>query len=246
MFTATMSSMDTGLTANAGNVTKNLYPAICKLFRQTAVEGAALLRFSRIMNLMLGLLVISIAIQFAIAGRAEGLFAIMLDLAAFLLTPIITTFFWAMLIRKAPEWSAVFSIFFGGLASFLFFYAQTNLDFTVSWQVRWWVIFLTVSTAFLSTTFFWKGAPQAYKDKVEAFFKQMHTPVDFKQEVGDNTDLSQFRIIGAFGALIGAAVFLLHFVPGNLAFWPQISFVGGSILALSVLFIWLGSRQSVG
>lgn len=246
MFTATMSSMDTGLTANAGNVTKNLYPAICRLFRQKAVEGAALLRLSRIMNFLLGLLVISIAIQFAIAGRAEGLFAIMLDMAAFLLTPIVTTFFCAMVVKRAPEWAAVFSVAWGGLASFLFFYGQTNLDIAVSWQVRWWVIFLITTGAFLSTTFFWKGAPQAYKDKVDAFFRQMNTPVDFKQEVGDATDYSQFRIIGGFGALIGTAVFLLHLVPGNLAYWPQITFVGGSILGLSVFFIWLGGRQAKG
>ena len=47
MFTATMSSMDTGLTANAASITKNLYPALCRLIGRTALQGTALLRLGR-------------------------------------------------------------------------------------------------------------------------------------------------------------------------------------------------------
>ena len=65
---------------------------------------------------------------------------------------------------------------------------------------------------FFLTIPFWKTSSAEHHAKVDRFFKNMHTPIDFEKEVGPANDLSQLNIMGAFAIIIGVfgAVAAVH------------------------------------
>lgn len=66
---------------------------------------------------------------------------------------------------------------------------------------------------FFATMPLWPKQSEAYKAQVGQFFKQMHTPVDFEKEIGEENDNSQLKIMGAFSIAVGGAICLLAFIP---------------------------------
>ena len=240
MFTATMSTMDTGLTANAGNITKNLYPVLMKAVGVKAREGKELLQLARYINLSLGLLTILIALQMSVAGSKSGLFGILLDLGALLGLPLTLPFFWGLLIRKAPEWSALSSIAMAAAMSLVLFFDDTLLGMDISWQMKWILVFTCGSVGFLVSLPFWNRAPQAYREKVDSFFETMHRPVDFAKEIGAGSDAQQLSTIGSFGIGIAFFILLLLLVPGNENSGKSIIGTASAILLFSALMLGVG------
>ena len=62
------------------------------------------------------------------------------------------------------------------------------------------------ATGFFLSMPFWKTSSDEYHAKVDRFFKNMHTPIDFAKEVGEGNDLSQLNIMGAFSIIIGGFI----------------------------------------
>jgi len=81
MCAATMSTLDSGLTSLAANVTENIYPALCRLFGLAQWQRAARgLVFARLVNLSCALVIISSAL--AMARSSGGVFKILIDIMA--------------------------------------------------------------------------------------------------------------------------------------------------------------------
>ena len=95
---------------------------------------------------------------------------------------------------------------------------------------------------YLLTMPFWKYESETYQKQTDGFFERMLTPVDFEKEVGAPNDLRQLKVIGSFAAVMGGLICLIVFVPNPLIGRLGILFVGGFVLGVGCIFVWLGRR----
>lgn len=208
MFSATMSSLDSAINANAALFARDIYPALCRRFGREPAEGERLLRISRFFNILFGLGVIALALYFSTAG-GSGIFETMMELIAVLGMPMVVPLVFCLFIKKSPAWAALFSLgctyatSLGGKALFPDwpFYARALANFAAGAGV------------YLITLPFWRNSTEAYKARVMNFYALMRTPVDFEKEVGEANDGEQMRVIGLFALLTGGLLSLLVFIP---------------------------------
>lgn len=266
MLSATMSSMDSGLNKNAAMFVRDIYPAIMKLLGVKLDPHNPRLRLAQGSSLVFGIAIIGLALYFA-AMDGEGVFSLMLNVGAMLALPLAVPMLLALFIRRAPSWSAMASIGVGLAVSAVGFYSadlfgpdkaatQFMQDsagplynpalFGGKWTFSTVVFTNVIASAigFLLTMPFWKTSSAAYYEKVDAFFTNMYTPIDFAKEVGEGNDLSQLKIIGVFGMIIGAFIGLMIVIPGNTsAGRGGIVFVGAFVGICGGLLYWAGQRS---
>lgn len=235
MFAATMSSMDAGLNRCAAVFTQDIYPPLSRIARRNLFTGKKLLLLGQGFSLMLGVLIILLAVYFS-RVQGYGIFKLMLNIGAMLGIPLATPMFLSLFIRKAPGWSALFSVGCGLVPSFMSGVAAQEWSF----QDKVFINTGAGVAGFLLTMPFWAMSTQAYRDRVARFFKTMHTPVDFAREVGVDTDLSQLKIIGVFAMVIGGLIGLLALAPNPLSGRLEILSVAGSVALIGLLLAWCG------
>lgn len=238
MFSATLSTIDTGLNRNAAVAMKDIYPLFCKLLNRPLDSERVQLVMSRLITMFFGLCIISNALYFS-RKTGMGMFDITLNLGAMLGLPLATPLFLGLFVRKVPAWSAIFSIVCGFACSAVAFYSATTWSYQekVFWNV------LAGAVSFLICMPFWKYAPRVYREQVEAFFLRMHTPVDFEKEVGSANDGQQLRMIGGFSVAIASFICLLLVIPNNLTGRLSILFIGGVVMSVGVAMLWAGKRR---
>jgi Na+/proline symporter len=245
MFAATMSSMDSALTGTAAVVIKNVYLPFRRLLKKAELSDARQLRTGRIVNLSLGLWAIFWAWYLGRSSSESGLFEVMLNIMVMIATPASLPFACALFVKRVPAWAAVFSMCTGMLASASIFIAgKVDPDFSMVWANKMWTISAAVIIPFLLTRFFRKTSPKSFYDKVDDFFTEIKTPIDFKAEVGEGNDLQQLRIVGGLGLVIGVAISLLLFAAHEPAHQIAVGFVALFILTISSLLVWLGVRPT--
>jgi SSS family transporter len=195
IFAATLSSMDAAINQNAGSITLNIYKP---LFRPKAKERELFVA-SRLFNVFCGLAVMGGALLMA---RQEefALFDLMLILSSVISLPLAVPFVLMYWVKKTPQWSAVASVFAGGVFSYFSFRADWSL------AARVFGIIGMGSVAFLLTGFLWKKVSVRQRKKIEQFYDDMRRPVDVSHEVEGAASVSQLRPVG--GILLGAGVAL--------------------------------------
>lgn len=82
---------------------------------------------------------------------------------------------------------------------------------------------------------FYKTSSRAYRDKMDAFFKRIRTPVDFEKEVKVNRDRFQLNIMGATAILGGCLLSLLLLVPNSPGGRLGILFLAGFVATMGFL-----------
>lgn len=243
MFAATMSSMDSGLNRNAGIFIRDAYPALCRLFRvEPMKDERKLFILGQVFSMIFGLIIIGLSLYFA-ASKGKGIFAWMLDVGALLAMPMAIPMLMAMFIRRAPWWSAIFSVGVTLIPSAMAFF-----DVGGVWSYQWKIgVGCSVGIgSFLVTMPFWKTATASYRQQVDHFFTTMHTPIDFEKEVGQANDSSQLKIIGGFAVLVGIFVGTLAALPNPLSGRISILAVGGFVALVGGLMAWAGTRVGAG
>lgn len=237
MFSATMSSMDSGLNRNAAIFTKDIYPAWCRLRSRKPMHDKALLRLGQVFSMCMGVIIIFLASYFA-NHSTHGIFVIMNNIGALLGLPLAAPTLLAIFIRRVPWWSAIFS----ACCSLCVSAYSLTLTEPMLFHVKVFTILGVGIVTFLMTIPFWSTSTQAYRDKVNVFFKRMHTPVDFEKEIGQANDSTQLRIVGWFAIIIGALIHLLCIVPNSLTDRLGIVFVGMTLLGIGILMMCVGKR----
>ncbi len=237
MFSATMSSMDSGLNRNAAIFTKDIYPAWCSLRGKKPLEDKALLRLGQGYSMIMGVVIICLASYFANV-TTDGIFVIMNNIGALLGIPMAVPTMLAIFIRRAPWWSAIFS----ACCSLCVSAYSLMLEEPMLFHVKVFTILGVGCVAFLLTLPFWSTSSPAYREKVTAFFKKMHTPIDFEKEIGQANDSTQLRIVGMFALIIGILIHLLCFVPNPMSDRLGIVFVGMTLVAIGSLMIMVGKK----
>lgn len=252
MLAATMSNLDTGLNRNAAIFTLNIYPLVCRMTGITPLKGKALMRMGQVWTLMLGLSIILIAIYLS-EQEGKGVFDFMLEVGAILGMPMSVPMLLGLLIRRVPSWAALVSIAVtaipstcAALSGRVPWLAEVLPFLAEPWKFQT-IVFIngTVSlSTFLLCLLFWKTTSSAYREKVQAFFRTMNTPVNFAEEVGEAKDTQQLLIIGSFLMVIGSGILLLMLIenPWGLNGRLGILMIAGTILGIGLLFLFLGRR----
>ncbi|MFK7971245.1 MAG: transporter [Bacteroidia bacterium] len=249
IFAATMSSMDSTLNRNAGVFVRNFYKPI---LRKNATDKE-LMFVSYITTTVLGGLIILSAIFFS---ELEGLnlFDLNMRLGAMISLPFMIPLTWGLMVKGTPRWAGWSTVVFGMLISYVIqnhiapetFGNLLQIDMPLSKResidIRFFanVIFVIVlcSSYFLSTRFFAKFIPATYTQSVNAFFKNMNTPIDYEKEHGNaGNDGSQYKILGYMSLGYGLFISLLILVPNSMIGRLCFVFVSGVMIVVGIVFI---------
>ena len=247
ILTATMSSMDTGLNTNVAIMVKDIYPKLVRRFKWTEQPEAVLLGYGRILTWIMGVLVIVLALQLA-RQEGKGIFEIMLDIGALLMSPIQIPLMWGLFIRRTPWWAALSSIAFGFAVSLIAFFDVPLSAFgfpaeaTWTFQMKFFGVLAAGSAGFLLSIPFAPPTRSAHRKAVDAFITKMKTPVDFDDEIGAANDLVQLKVIGKFGAAIALFIGAMLIIPNPPEGRLAIAALALTIGALSGLMIRQGSK----
>ena len=244
MFAATMSSMDSGLNRNAAIFTNDIYPTLCGLFGKTPLEGKPLMRLGQVFSAGFGLCIVSIAVYFA-NTEGRGVFEHMLNIGALLALPMAVPTVMGLFIRTTPSWAAIVTVCVTLIPSAVGFFSEALFGETWSFQQKVFVNMGVGVVVYLLTMPFWKYESEDYQKQTDSFFKRMLTPIDFEKEVGKPNDLRQLKVIGSFAAVMGALICLIVFVPNPFVERLGILFVGGFVMGVGCIFMWLGRRDGV-
>jgi len=249
IFSSTMSAMDTGLNRNAGIFVKSIYQP---LFRQKASERELVL-VGKAASIVMGLLVILIAMVYS-TWKDMGLFKLMLNFTALIGIPYSISLLWCLVVKKTPAWSGWSTVLVSLLASFIVTYGPTWLwlqsllaSFGMGGVLTWAkthdfvaanaVIITTGTLWFFGTRLFYERSSPAYKEQVEAFFRQLHTPIDFAKEIGEASDNRQASALGRLCLLYGGFISLLVFIPNPWLGRACILFCSGSLVLVGLLLM---------
>lgn len=247
VFAATLSAMDAGLNNNAGIFVRNFY----QLTLRPGASETELLLASKATTIAFGAIVIALALA---TTRLEqvSLFQLMLDFGVLIALPQTIPLVLGIFIRRTPAWSGWSTVVLCLATGYL-----TRRFLTVGWAVRafhlsaalgpWgrenWdqaiatVVNIAVGTAWFSLSrLFYPRESASYKQAVEAFSRQIETPVGPDEAVPELDD-RQSRLIGWLCLPYGAVVGLLALIPnppgGRLAF----VFCGAVLAAIGAALI---------
>lgn len=244
MFAATGSSMDTGLNQTSAIITRDILPGLCRLTGRASVPERWMLTIGRISTALLGVCIIQLALYFS-GTKGAGIFEHMLALGSMLVMPMSIPLFLALFVKRAPWWSALFSMVCALVPSAISMVdSRAGSPWSFQKEIFWGVSVGMAS--FFATIPFWRFATAEYRASVARFFETMYTPVDFAKEVGVESDNRQLRTAGWFAALIGSLVCLLALLPNPASGRIQILSIGGSVAALGLLMARAGRVRSTG
>lgn len=252
IFAATMSSMDAGLNKNAGFFVKNFYHVILR----PKSTDAEMLVVSKIVTLIMGILVIVAALTFS-QWKEMGLFDLMLQFGAYIALPYSVPLIWGLLIKRAPAWAGWTTVLVGFVSSVLTTKLLTPVWFAnvMGWadapltlrEISDWGLLSGVllnavicSAWFLGCCFFSRGRSKEEVARVEEFFHQMQTPVDFDKESGAAAanDGQQYRTLGLMCLIYGAFIFLLVLIPNPWLGRLSMMFCSVALLVVGGLLYW--------
>lgn len=251
ILTATMSSMDTGLNTNVAIMIKDMYPKLVRRFKWTPKPEKVLLSYGRLLTWIMGILVIFLALYLA-QQKGKGIFEVMLDIGALLLTPIQIPLMWGLFVKRTPWWAALLSISLALAVSTMAFINVPLSTFgfaeDASWtfQVKFFGVFIAGSLGFMLSIPFAPAIGTPHREKVDAFIKNMKTPIDFETEIGEGNDLAQLKVIGRFGVAIALFIAAMLIIPNPLGGRLAIAFLALIIGGVSMLMLRASSKMRTG
>jgi SSS family transporter len=248
ILTASMSTMDTGLNTNVAILIKDIYPKVARRFKWTLKSETELLKYGRLYTWFMGVFILLLALYMAQA-KGKGIFEIMLDVGALLMTPIQIPLMWGLFIKRTPKWAALLSISFALTVSLMAFMNIPLSTFgyspeaTWTFQAKFFGVFIAGSLGFLLSIPFAPAKDSEHRKMVDNFITTMKTPIDFDSEVGAANDWAQLKVIGLFGTVIAVFIALMLLIPNPLGGRITIATLALIIGSLSGLMILASKRE---
>lgn len=237
MFAATMSSMDSGLNGTTGTIVNNIIPWVRRLMKLPELSDRVGLRWCRLATVFLGVEIIIISVLFAVQKEIE-LFDAFFFIGAMIGLPLGVPIFIGLWVKRL-HWASYYIMIMFALLPQVYFYLDDSREWYIQDRLPW--IYLFGLIGMLLCIPLWRFASMKYRDQVNEFFKRMHTPVVFEDEIGEANDHIQLRMIGVAGLVMAGLISLLLIVPNELAARMQILFlvvfmasVGGFLTYMSV------------
>jgi len=242
IFSATMSSMDSGLNRNAGIFVKNFYHAVVR----PQANDRELVLTGRLATGVLGALVIVAALNFS-RMKDIGLFDLMLQFGTLVAVPYTIPLVLGVFVKRTPPWSGWSTVFFCFFVSLV-----TTQTFTAEWlqstfglaelssadRSNWTVaagLFANVTFGtlwFLGTGLFWKRTASVDRERIETYYARTLEPVDFETEIGENSDFRQGHLLGWLCLAYGAFIMALALIPNPLSGRLSFIFCGGIVVVI--------------
>jgi len=256
LFAASMSSMDSALNKNSGIFVRSLYQPLLKK-KGKIVDDEHLLKVSRLVSFISGLLVIAVALFFK-SLKELSLFELMMSVSTMIQVPLLIPLIFGLFIKKTPKWAPWVTVALGLSISWFMLYVFTP-EVLASWlglealtrrEIIDMNLMMTIAahlviTAgfFCSTTFFYKEENDEHKQETELFFKDIVTPVIADGEQ-DDYDRQQRDKLGSMVILMGVGVSLMMLIPNEL--WGRLVFLLCSLSILTVgILLKKGAKAKV-
>jgi Na+/proline symporter len=269
LFAATISSMDSGLNRNAGIFVRCFYQHVVKdpsprhLLRvgqlASAVFGVFIILIAIFVNQLKGLDLFDLMMYFggmiAVPYSIPLLWVIILKktppwsgwstvLIGFAIS-IALTFSWDVTLEDGGETVTKY------LIDPSWFGTAIGIDGEMSTRERKDYLYFTpvyvnvvVCTVwFFFTRLFYGSSTEEHKQRVEKFFTDMNTPIDFEKEVGAGKDSVQSKTLGILCMIYGGFVLLMVLVPNDLSGRAAFLFCGGLIAGVGWL-LFKASKKS--
>jgi Na+/proline symporter len=254
MLGATVTSMDAGLNKNVGIAIRSFYKP---LFQPKAPEKHLLVA-GKVCTLIFGAVIILLAV-FINNIRQTNLFDFVNQLSANLLIPLALPLIYGLFYKHTPGWSAWSTGVVAGLASFLLgkFITPDVFQRWLGWATplnadEQTYLKLAVTTLggtvivgsawYFFTSIFYKSTPQAERERVDAFFQKLHTPVDKQGTEGVQTVI--YKLLGSLCMVYGGFILLLIAIPNSMTGRLAFVFCGGIIFSTGALLFDRSKRLS--
>lgn len=222
LFSATMSSMDSGLNRSAGIMCMNFYQPVIKRGKASDSE---LMVVGKLITFLFGVIIVLVGL-FIASLKEISLFDIMLQMGSLIQMPILIPLFLAVFVKKVPDWTPWATVLLGVCVSLVSKYVLTpdmlgglfDIEFTSRERADLVFIIsmflhLTVTTGFFFwTRRFYNGLSELRHEEVDKFFEDISTPVISEEGVSD-TDREQRNKLGTLAMIYGGTIFLLPLVP---------------------------------
>jgi Na+/proline symporter len=250
MLGATVTSMDAGLNKNVGICIRSLYKPV---FQPGASEKHLLIA-GKVCTLVFGVVIIVLAVLVN-RFRDTNLFDFVNQLAANLLMPLALPLIYGLFYKRTPGWSAWSTALIAGAASW-----WLSEHFTPQMFQHWmgWTTPLThdegtylrlavttlggtvlVGSAwYFFTSLFYQASPAVHRDRVDAFFRNLHTPIKEQGTAGQQSTV--YKLLGALCLAYGGFILLLMLIPNNLTGRLCFLFCGGAIFGVGALIYRAG------
>ncbi|WP_424932413.1 sodium:solute symporter family transporter [Amaricoccus macauensis] len=247
LFSATMSSMDSGLNRSAGIMCMNFYKPV---IRGGHASDGELMTVGKIITFFFGVIIVLVGL-FIASLKELSLFDIMLQMGSLIQMPILIPLFLAVFVRRVPDWAPWATVILGIGVSLLSKYVLTadalgamfgaeftsregsDLVFIVSMFLH-----LTVTVGFFFwTRRFYNGLSPVRHEEVDAFFEDIATPVVSEEGVSA-TDLEQRNKLGTLAMIYGVTILLLPLIPqpdGQEGAFFGFGLTGGIVLCIGAL-----------
>lgn len=258
IFSATLTSMTAGFNIAAGILIRNFYLPI---INPQASETRQVV-LGKLVTVAYGAAVIVIGLLFARYSTLP-LFDLILLIAATVGIPQAVPMFFGIFVKRAPYWSA-WSTLCVGFAVALVLRLTLN-DQSIQAMVQ--AVFpqerplsprelgdlnIAITTAvlmavctgwFFFSCLFAKYRSAAEVQAVEAFFREMNTPIDMRVErAGEHeSDERQYRVLGLLSLSYGCFILLLTLIPNTVNGRLGLGFCGG-MLAVVGGVLWMIAR----
>ena len=105
----------------------------------------------------------------------------------------------------------------------------------------WVLIFFAGATAISMP--FYRRTSAAFRERADAFFERLHTPVDFRNEIGEARDFAQLILMGNTCLIASALLCALYFLV--YAWWEAgcVTFLVGFALVIGILLRLGAARE---
>lgn len=252
LFAASMSSMDSALNKNSGIFVRSVYQPFLQK-RNKATNEKHLLKVSRLLSFISGIIVIFMALFFK-SLKEMSLFDLMMSVSSMIQVPLLIPLIVGLFIKKTPNWAPWVTVFLGLFISWFLKNMLTpqvfaewlglnpltsreavdmNLMMTLAAHV-----FITAGF-FCLTTLFYREEKDDYKSQREDFFQDLETPVIADDEQ-DEYDRLQRSKLGSIVMIMGTGIFCMAFIPNPV--WGRMIFV---CCALTIATLgWLLKRST--
>lgn len=240
MMGATMSSMDAGLNELTGQVARNLLPPLRRLLRVSEPSDRGQVLICKVTTLVLGAVIIGYCLLLSLQSEFE-LFDAYFMVSSVIGLPIIIPFLFGLYIKRLPRWSYFLIMGFSLVPSIgLTVFAHADgTEWTIQDRVLWILVASILGTVI--SHLFWGRSSASYRSRVEAFFKQLHTPLLDTEDGREASDGRQARIMGWVSIAGAGFLSTLFFLPNSLHGRLGIAFVVGFVLIVALLLL-LGGR----
>ena len=252
LFAASMSSMDSALTKNAGIFVRSVYqPFLARRGRQA--DDRQLLRLSMLVILISGLVVIAMALFFK-SLKELSLFDLMMQISAMVQVPLLVPLIVGLFIKKTPDWAPWATVMLGLFVSYLIrevanpqmFADLLGMNELTRREAGDMNLIVTLASHlsitagfFCLTSLFYREEKDVYESQRESFFVDLETPV-VADSIQDSYDQQQRDKLGSMVSIMGAGVLLMAMIPNPI--WGRLVFLSCALVILTIG--WLLKRSA--